>query len=101
MNSNIKIKKIIATLILIAFVLVSVFSTTFIIQHLNHNCTGYHCETCTQIESALSTLKILAATGLIGVFSMIRLLLASFQNFNKNQSLSTVNLVSLKVRMNN
>lgn len=94
-------KRIMALLVLSVFLLSAFFSASPIIEHADHDCTGYDCTICIQLHTAQHLLKqivaaILGAGFLYAGLCFARLL---FQHAVAGAALLTP--VSLKVRMDN
>ncbi len=49
---NIKKKRWIAVILCIYFILISLFSLTYIIKEADHTCIGTHCSICESIQTA-------------------------------------------------
>lgn len=94
-------KKMLVTIICICFIVISFLTTTFIVTHAEHDCTGNDCHTCAQIHIAENLLKQLGM--LVAVFAFI--LAGSFADINIIQMTSShiyhTTPITLKVRMNN
>ncbi len=102
MNCHAGIKRRMAVLVLLAFVLVAFFSSLFIITHADHDCAGKHCVTCAQIGSAALILKMFGTAGTAAIFLVGRTGQTCLLTLKKNEpSPFTTDLISLKVRMNN
>ena len=54
-------RRIVAFLVLSVFLLGSLFSASPIIEHVDHDCTGYDCSVCLQLHSLQHLLKLQAA----------------------------------------
>ena len=95
------LKQIIALLACIFIVLVSFLSVAFIIEHTEHDCTGYDCAVCTQIHTVENLLKQLALA--ITVLSLFYIGLRCCRMFLQIDGFTFAKLtpIKLKVRMNN
>lgn len=100
MAKSINARKLLAIILLSAFVLVSLLSASFIIAHADHDCTGKHCAACAQIHSASCILKLLFTAVLTAPLLTGRSFQTSVPVLSKGLGSFTASPVSLKVRMN-
>lgn len=94
-------RRITAWIAALAILLVMHFSTIYISQHINHDCSGSECPVCAVMEQCATNLKnivsftAILAVGLLICLSMKKeLQLVNTEFFSKS-------LISQNVRMNN
>lgn len=94
-------RRITAMAALVATVLVMLFSTVFLAEHADHNCTDAHCHICMVMDQCSNNLKTIGAALLTAhliccLFSSRALAPVAFRAVSVHTS-----LISQKVRMNN
>ena len=100
MMQNKKAKRITAWVVMVATVLVILFSTYYLVEHSYHNCTGNECPICMVMEQCSNNLKtmstdfVFACTSLFILTSLLKEVHYELNIFNNS-------LISQKVRMNN
>lgn len=94
-----KLKKSLATIICICFVLVSFLSIFFVINHEHHQCTGESCLVCCQLENAKNTLKQsnMSGTSHLSFLPVLTFLTICVISYFANIKIAS--LVTLKIRM--
>jgi hypothetical protein len=99
------LKRIIALVVLICFMLISLFSTIFILSHSHHehdhNGAGGSCATCTKINNTENTLKQLITAVGSAAFSPISLFAVMPVLYTVLFIFGFKTLVRLKIQMNN
>lgn len=100
MTNLFKNKKTIISVIVL-FVLVCFLSSSFILVHAGHQCNDDHCVICMQIQSASSLLKLMSLYVLAFILMLSTQIQIALIYINKIKFFLGINLISLKVRMNN
>lgn len=96
-----RLKKSLAAILCVCFVMASFLSVFFIITHECHDCTGNDCVVCYQLENAKSTLQQLC-TGIANNTSLLPVLAALILCISACfPEKKTASLVTLKIRMDN
>lgn len=96
-----KKRRMVAFFVLSVFLLGSLFAASPLVEHVDHDCTGYDCSVCLQLHSIQHLFKLMA-TGILGSGALyaglyfLRILL-------QKDVFGTILLtpVTLKVRMDN
>ena len=94
-------KKRIAGLLCLVFLLLNVSVPLFALEHGGHSCQGENCSVCVQLGQlgfALQKLKDMAA-GVVAVLAVVTLCWAAVSCMQLGQRFSTP--ISLRVQMNN
>ena len=104
MNNKADKKRIAALILLICFLIISVFSSAFVLTHADHvhehNGIGEACSTCLQIQGAENILKYLG-TALFGTLFVIGGLYAIVKTINAIAVCAVFsNPITLKIRIN-
>ena len=95
-------KRFVLWIILIVFSFVILGSSSFIITHADHDCTGEECSVCIELAECHNTLNTLG-TALIGganLFAMMFVLFVAVKFFTKTIADHST-LISLKVELLN
>lgn len=101
MIQNQNFKSITAWVAMSAIVFVLLFSTCYIVEHADHECTGRDCPICLIMEQCGNNLKSIGTAIMISCVAVV--LFSSLQE-NKHYQISMFpcnSLVSQKIRMNN
>jgi hypothetical protein len=95
-------KRFVLWIILIVFSFVIFGSSTFIISHTDHDCTGEECTVCIELAECYKTLNTLG-TALIGgvhLSAMMFVMFVTVRSFTKTTTDHST-LISLKVELLN
>ena len=95
-------KRFVLWIILIVFSFVILGSSSFIITHADHDCTGEECSVCIELSECYKTLNTLG-TALIGganLFTMMFVMFVTVNFFTKTIADHST-LISLKVELLN
>lgn len=92
----------IAMLLAVIIAMTLLFSSIFVLTHLNHDCTGVNCVVCSELRTCIRTAHLLSQT--LGSGILIIFAFNCFENqarkYNAGILSSKVSLVGLKVRLN-
>lgn len=96
-----KVNRIAVLVALGATLFVMLFSTIFISEHVDHNCTGSECPICMVMEQCSENLKLIG-TAIIAIAVGLFLICAMQRALSENGShIICDSLISQKIRMNN
>jgi len=95
-------KQILSTLLCILFITMLVLSSSFIVTHEHHDCTGEKCPVCAQIQIAVNILNSIKAA-IVPLLSFIGLLSCNLRKAVAPcaQEGRSETLVKLKVKLSN
>jgi len=92
----------IAMLLAVIIAMTLLFSSIFLLTHLNHDCTGMNCVVCSELRTCIRTVHLLSQTlgsGILFIFAY-NCLKNQARKHNAGILSSRVSLVELKVRLN-
>lgn len=94
-------KKVIAWVAMIATLVVVLFSTGYLCENVEHDCTGEHCTVCATVLQCSNNLRTISAT--VIAMGGVRLLFETVrERLTKGaDAVSCNSLFSQKVRLNN
>lgn len=98
---NQNLKKITALVAMLATVFVLLFSTSYLIEHAEHNCTGSDCPICAIMEQCGNNLKTIITAIILACIAIILFSVLQETVHYQFHSVSSNSLISQKVRMNN
>lgn len=103
MEYFVKNQRLYATLAAILLTAVLVFSSLFILNHMDHACIGEECSVCMEIEACADAIQLIIES--IGIGAII---LSTYENIYKilmfyvtGVCLCPVSLIRLKTRLDN
>ncbi len=101
MKLSYKLKLTIVSLLCVCFFTIISFSHLFIVEHMNHECTGKECSVCEQIQFVEHALQQLSTcmktvTILVAFAAFLSVCVRAVQN-----DLIVITPITQKVRMNN
>lgn len=98
---NVKTNRITALIAIVAVLFVMLFSTIYISQHKQHDCTGAECPICAVMDMCANNIRNIGMV-VISVAASFCLYLSLQQKVHRENRVSLCcSLVSQKVRMNN
>jgi len=100
MNSQ-TAKRLIALFTCVLFIAAFLLTASFILEHAGHDCEGYDCSVCAQINSAENLLKQLSAAMIGAGFVIGCSFFIAFQIRSAVSLVGLSTLVHLKVKLNN
>jgi hypothetical protein len=92
----------IAMLLAVMIAMTLLFSSIFVMTHLNHDCTGMNCVVCSELRTCIRTVHLLSQTlgsGILFLFAY-NCVKNQAKKYNAGILSSRVSLVGLKVRLN-
>ncbi len=92
----------IAMLLAVMIAMTLLFSSIFVLTHLNHDCTGLNCGVCSELRTCIRTVHLLSQTlgsGILFIFAY-NCLKNQAKKYNTGILASRSSLVGLKVRLN-
>ncbi len=101
MQQQKNINRITAWVVCFATILVMLFSMIFLVEHIDHNCTGNKCSTCMLMEQCQNNLKAISTVVIIASISMFISNEQVKERFSAFSNILTNSPVSQKVRLNN
>ena len=94
-------KRLIALVVLAAVLVITLFSSCYVIKEADHDCSGAACPICAMIEQCEDNLRQIG-TGQITIIAVVAAICCFFSAFYPAVStVSIETLVTRKVRLNN
>lgn len=94
-------KRVIALLTAVVLLAVLIFSLTFVVSHLDHDCTGEDCPVCAEIGAALNVIRVISGAAACAACVFLLYNLKENISLFLGRSVCLVSLIRLKIRMNN